>query len=62
MADCASSASITVHSMDSVVHGHRVCKKNMDQLKEMSCKGEADNIHDMYVVAMIKKNCEDEQL
>ena len=23
--------------------------------KEMSCKGEADNIHDMYVVAVIKK-------
>ena len=57
MAECASTATSTVYTMDSVVRGHHVCKEIWTSFigEELSCKGEAGNIHDMYAVAVIKE-------
>ena len=57
MADSSSTASSAVYSMDSVVRRHHVYKEIWTSFigKELSCKGEVGNIHDMYAVTVMKK-------
>jgi len=57
MAEHASTATSTQYTMDSVVRGHHVYKEIWTSFigEELFCKGEADNIHDIYAVAVMKE-------
>jgi len=57
MAKRASTATSTIYTMDSVVRGHHVDKEIWTSFigEELSCKGEAGNIHDLYAVAVMKE-------